>query len=179
MPMTFFALGLGGLSLMGLPPSGGFAAKWLLIMASIESGQWLWAVVMLIGGLLAAGYLYRVLQPALADVAVELKAQPKRSREAIALGLAIVAVALAFLPAVVLQLHRARAADPRGQRPMTGNALIVAALAAPLVLFAMLFPRGLRPAATAVRWLAPFRRFSRPACASDRTLQASRRRRCG
>ena len=27
----FFALGFGGLSLMGLPPSGGFAAKWLLL----------------------------------------------------------------------------------------------------------------------------------------------------
>jgi NADH:ubiquinone oxidoreductase subunit 5 (subunit L)/multisubunit Na+/H+ antiporter MnhA subunit len=27
MPVTFLALGLGGLSLMGLPPSGGFAAK--------------------------------------------------------------------------------------------------------------------------------------------------------
>jgi multicomponent Na+:H+ antiporter subunit D len=39
MPMTVFAFGLGGLSLMGLPPSGGFAAKWLLLMASIEAGQ--------------------------------------------------------------------------------------------------------------------------------------------
>ena len=36
MPVTFLALGLGGLSLMGLPPSGGFAAKWLLMKASIE-----------------------------------------------------------------------------------------------------------------------------------------------
>ena len=43
MPVTFLALGLGGLSLMGLPPSGGFAAKWLLMKASIESGQWVWA----------------------------------------------------------------------------------------------------------------------------------------
>ena len=40
MPVTFLALGLGGLSLMGLPPSGGFAAKWLLMKASIEAGQW-------------------------------------------------------------------------------------------------------------------------------------------
>ena len=65
MPVTFLALGLGGLSLMGLPPSGGFAAKWLLMKASIEAGQWLWAVVMAAGGLLAGGYLYRVLAPAL------------------------------------------------------------------------------------------------------------------
>src|SRR5271167_4954271 len=67
MPVTFFALGLGGLSLVGLPPSGGFAAKWLLMKASIEAGQWLWAVVMAAGGLLAGGYLYRVLAPALSS----------------------------------------------------------------------------------------------------------------
>ena len=65
MPVTFLALGLGGLSLMGLPPSGGFAAKWLLMKASIEAGQWVWAVVMAGGGLLAGGYLYRVLAPAM------------------------------------------------------------------------------------------------------------------
>ena len=34
------AFGLGGMSLMGLPPSGGFTAKWLLLTAAIESGQW-------------------------------------------------------------------------------------------------------------------------------------------
>ena len=67
MPATFFALGLGGLSLMGLPPSGGFAAKWLLLRASVAAGQWVWAVVMLAGGLLAAGYVYRILAPALSD----------------------------------------------------------------------------------------------------------------
>ena len=98
MPMTFFALGLGGLSLMGLPPSGGFAAKWLLIKASVAAGQWLWAVVMLAGGLLAAGYVYRVLAPALSDDAVALKSRPRRSREVIALALAIFAVVLGFAP---------------------------------------------------------------------------------
>ena len=51
---------------MGLPPSGGFAAKWLLLKASVESGQWWWAVVILAGGLLAGGYVFRVLAPALA-----------------------------------------------------------------------------------------------------------------
>jgi formate hydrogenlyase subunit 3/multisubunit Na+/H+ antiporter MnhD subunit len=65
MPVTFLALGLGGLSLMGLPPTGGFAAKWLLMKASVASGQWIWAIVMAAGGLLAGGYLYRVLAPAL------------------------------------------------------------------------------------------------------------------
>ncbi len=98
MPVTFLALGFGGLSLMGLPPSGGFAAKWLLMKASIEAGQWVWAVVMLAGGLLAGGYLYRVLKPALSGESPQLKATPRPSRESIALALALAAVLLALAP---------------------------------------------------------------------------------
>ena len=58
-----FAFGLGGVSLMGLPPSGGFAAKWLLLTASMESGHWAWALVIAVGGLLTAAYVYRVIAP--------------------------------------------------------------------------------------------------------------------
>ena len=52
---------------MGLPPSGGFNAKWLMLQASIASGQWLWTLPILAGSLLAAGYVYRILTPALGD----------------------------------------------------------------------------------------------------------------
>ena len=61
--MTVLAFGVGGLSLMGLPPSGGFMAKCLLLTAAIDTGQWWWALVILAGGLLTGGYLYRVLGP--------------------------------------------------------------------------------------------------------------------
>ncbi len=98
MPVTFLALGLGGLSLMGLPPSGGFTAKWLLMKASVASGQWIWAIVMAAGGLLAGGYLYRVLAPALSGKSAQLKKTPQRSRESLALALALVALLLAFAP---------------------------------------------------------------------------------
>jgi formate hydrogenlyase subunit 3/multisubunit Na+/H+ antiporter MnhD subunit len=98
LPVTFLTLGLGGLSLMGLPPSGGFSAKWLMLQASVASGQWAWTLPVLAGGLLAAGYVYRILTPALSDGDITLKAAPKRSREAIALGLALVALALGFAP---------------------------------------------------------------------------------
>ena len=98
MPVTFLALGLGGLSLMGLPPSGGFAAKWLLMKASVASGQWIWAIVMAAGGLLAGGYLYQVLAPALSGESAQLKKTPQRSRETVALALALVALLLAFAP---------------------------------------------------------------------------------
>jgi multicomponent Na+:H+ antiporter subunit D len=98
LPVTFLAFGLGGLSLMGLPPSGGFAAKWLLMKASIEAGQWVWAIVMAGGGMLAGGYLYRVLAPALSGESPQLKKAPARSRESVALVLAVVALLLAFAP---------------------------------------------------------------------------------
>jgi formate hydrogenlyase subunit 3/multisubunit Na+/H+ antiporter MnhD subunit len=104
MPMTFLTLGLGGLSLMGLPPSGGFAAKWLLLRASVASGQWPWALVLLLGGLLAAGYVYRIIAPALSGDPIAIAAPPRRVAEAIALALALVAVALGFAPDSFFQI---------------------------------------------------------------------------
>ncbi len=64
LPITLVAFALSGLSLMGLPPSGGFAAKWLLLRAAIETGQWWWMLVILFGGVLTGTYLYRVLAAA-------------------------------------------------------------------------------------------------------------------
>ena len=62
MPVATFAFGLAGVSLMGLPPSGGFVAKWFMINAALATGQWWWAVVFLLGGLLTAVYVFLVLR---------------------------------------------------------------------------------------------------------------------
>jgi formate hydrogenlyase subunit 3/multisubunit Na+/H+ antiporter MnhD subunit len=62
--LAVYAFGLGGVSLIGLPPSGGFVAKWLLLRASFESGNWWWIPTLALGGLLTAGYVFRVLQQA-------------------------------------------------------------------------------------------------------------------
>ena len=98
MPVTFLALGLGGLSLMGLPPSGGFAAKWLLMKASIEAGQWVWAVRD--GWRRAAGGRISLSRAGAGAFGrgPPLKKAPARSRESIALALALVALLLAFAP---------------------------------------------------------------------------------
>jgi multicomponent Na+:H+ antiporter subunit D len=64
LPVTLFAFALAGVTLMGLPPSGGFLAKWLLIDAALDQGKW-WIVLLVIaGGLLAAVYVFRVLRQA-------------------------------------------------------------------------------------------------------------------
>ena len=60
LPLTLAAFALAGVSIMGLPPSGGFVAKWLMVQASLNSGQWWWAVALIFGGLLAAAYVFKV-----------------------------------------------------------------------------------------------------------------------
>jgi len=64
LPVTLLAFGLAGVTLMGLPPSGGFLAKWLLIDAALARGRWDMVIVILAGGLLAAAYVFRVLRQA-------------------------------------------------------------------------------------------------------------------
>ena len=58
----------GGFALIGLPPSTGFVAKWLLVTSALDSGQWWWVVVLGVGGLLTAvsvtQVLARMLSPA-------------------------------------------------------------------------------------------------------------------
>lgn len=61
LPVSVFAFGLAGMSIVGLPPSGGFVGKWHLLVASLERGEWWAAGVIVSGSLLAAGYVLRVL----------------------------------------------------------------------------------------------------------------------
>jgi formate hydrogenlyase subunit 3/multisubunit Na+/H+ antiporter MnhD subunit len=68
LPLPLFAIGLAGVTLMGLPPSAGFLAKWLLLDAAAGSGRWFWAALLLGGGLLAAAYVFKVLRHAFVRV---------------------------------------------------------------------------------------------------------------
>lgn len=69
LPMTLAAFALAGASLIGLPPSGGFLAKWLLLSAAFATAQWWWALTMLAGGLLTAAYVFMVVVRAMAPAA--------------------------------------------------------------------------------------------------------------
>jgi formate hydrogenlyase subunit 3/multisubunit Na+/H+ antiporter MnhD subunit len=94
--MSLFAFGLAGVSLIGLPPSGGFLAKWLLLSAAVATGQWWWAAVLMVGGLLTTGYVALVVARALASGGAPpvLRTAVPRHREAAALTLAIVSMLL-------------------------------------------------------------------------------------
>lgn len=106
-PISVFAFGLAAVSLMGLPPSGGFLAKWLLLNAAWQAGHgWLVAVLAL-GSLLAAGYLFRALAVMLSRAGGDRTAAgdaPAASAEYAALALAAGAIALGFGSAPLLEL---------------------------------------------------------------------------
>ena len=98
LPLTIAAFALAGVSIMGLPPSGGFVAKWLMIEASLKTGQWWWAVALILGGLLSAAYVFKVVGHAFTQTVV-----PDASRgvpavmEWCALVLALAAIVLGLV----------------------------------------------------------------------------------
>jgi multicomponent Na+:H+ antiporter subunit D len=105
LPLTFFAVSLAGVSLMGMPPSGGFVGKWLLLRAAMERGEWLLGAALVIGGLLAAVYVFRILRAALAPPPEGAKPpRAPRATQLAALALAIVSILLGVAPGPLLAL---------------------------------------------------------------------------
>lgn len=62
MPWTSLAWVIGGLGLIGVPLTAGFASKWLLLTAAVDSHHWTLAVLMLVSSLLAVVYVWRVVE---------------------------------------------------------------------------------------------------------------------
>jgi multicomponent Na+:H+ antiporter subunit D len=115
LPLTTITFALAGISLMGLPPSGGFVAKWLLLNAALASGQWWWALGIAIGGLLAAGYVFVVLRYAFLPPLSENGYQPMpRSMLWAPFGLALLALLLGWTAIPLLTLVHIGAAFPTG-----------------------------------------------------------------
>lgn len=105
LPITLFSFGLAGITLMGLPPSSGFIAKWLLIDGAITGGQWGWIVVMIVGGLLTAAYVFKVLIHAFQRTEPYTTFRPlPRALEWVPLILALASLALGLRATEVLTL---------------------------------------------------------------------------
>ena len=64
MPVTMAAVVVGGMSLIGVPLTVGFVTKWYLIRAALEMGAWPVALVVLLSGLLAVVYSWRIVEAA-------------------------------------------------------------------------------------------------------------------
>ena len=56
MPITMIAFFIGAMSVIGLPPAGGFLSKWYLVLGTLEAGQVAFLVVLLSSSILNAAY---------------------------------------------------------------------------------------------------------------------------
>jgi formate hydrogenlyase subunit 3/multisubunit Na+/H+ antiporter MnhD subunit len=105
LPLAVASFAVAGMTMMGLPTSGGFTAKWLLFSASLGTGQWWFGVVILLGGVLAAVYLLRFLNPALIQVrTAKVYRDAPRSMTVAAFGLSLFSLFLGLASAPMLDL---------------------------------------------------------------------------
>lgn len=117
LPLSMFAFALAAVSIVGLPPSGGFIGKWMLLNAAFASGQWWWVVVIAAGTLIAAGYVLRVLSLPFAGAApAPLQRAVPAVMEWTALALGVVCVVLGFAAPWFIEMLRLGA-------PFTGPVL--------------------------------------------------------
>jgi multicomponent Na+:H+ antiporter subunit D len=61
MPFSSAAFTIAAISMIGLPPTAGFASKLFLILASLDAAQYPFVVVLLLSGLLNLVYFWRVI----------------------------------------------------------------------------------------------------------------------
>lgn len=106
-PADLFAFGIAGVSIMGLPPSGGFLGKWMFLEAAWSQAAWGWLAVIVLGSLLAAAYIFRVLALMLSGD----RRPPEAAGEPVhpvmslaALALALLALAAGFASAPIVEL---------------------------------------------------------------------------
>ena len=81
MPITMAAFVVGGISLIGLPPTAGFISKWYLILAALEKNLWPVAILIVLSSLLAVIYVWRVIEVAYFHAPPQ-RAQGEEIREA-------------------------------------------------------------------------------------------------
>ncbi len=64
MPITMGAFALASMGLVGMPPIAGFISKWFLGQGTLASGQEVFLGLLLLSGLLNAGYLFPIVRRA-------------------------------------------------------------------------------------------------------------------
>jgi multicomponent Na+:H+ antiporter subunit D len=62
MPLTMAAFTIGGAGLIGVPLTTGFISKWYLVQGTMNAGYWGMAFVVLLGGVLALIYVWRLVE---------------------------------------------------------------------------------------------------------------------
>ena len=111
MPVTMIAFLIGSMSVIGIPPTGGFISKWHLLLGTMEANQIPMLVVLLSSSLLNAAYFLPVFYRAFFCTAEESMFEPKVGEApfwcvAPLVLTAMISVALFFYPQPFLDLAR-------------------------------------------------------------------------
>ena len=80
MPWTMGAFTLASIGLVGIPPVYGFMSKWYLGLGALESGQIIVLIILLISGLLNAGYFFPIVYRAFFKESEEFKSSKEASK---------------------------------------------------------------------------------------------------
>ena len=110
MPVTAIAMVIAAMSMIGLPPTGGFFSKWYLVLGAMQSGQYVYIAIIILSSLLNAIYFFRVIEKMFINPAENLKEvhKPKGALELpwqmvlplLVMGLGILALGLCNEPIV-------------------------------------------------------------------------------
>ncbi|MFC1849359.1 monovalent cation/H+ antiporter subunit D family protein [candidate division CSSED10-310 bacterium] len=109
MPITMLAFFIGSLSVIGIPPCGGFISKWFLVIGALESKQIFFMIIILVSSLLNAAYflpiVYRAFFCTEKESLFESKVQEAPMWCVVPLSLtALVSIGLFFYPQPFLKL---------------------------------------------------------------------------
>ena len=106
MPWTMTAFAIGALSMIGLPPTGGFVSKWYILLGALEANALIIVGVLIASTLLNAGYFLPIIYSAFfrsTDRPATHGEAPKTMVGAISLT-ALVTLMLFLFPGGVLSL---------------------------------------------------------------------------
>ena len=112
MPITMGVFTIGSLGLIGIPLFSGFVGKWYLLFGSLEAGNILAAIVIIIGSVLCAAYLLPIIRIAYFEPSPEKDLKDPALPQKLALiMLAALVVILGVLPGPMLELAGRAAAE--------------------------------------------------------------------
>ena len=111
MPVTFGAFFLGSMSIIGLPPLGGFISKWYLVIGTVEADHLPILVVLLVSSLLNAAYFLPIVYrayfvPPPAEAPAGIREAPLFCLVPLMVT-ALCSLALFFYPTIFLRLAQA------------------------------------------------------------------------
>jgi formate hydrogenlyase subunit 3/multisubunit Na+/H+ antiporter MnhD subunit len=103
LPIAVLIFALSGAALIGVPPSGAYLAKELLLQAAADTEQWWWAIMIEVGGILTSSYVLLVLAHTVSASTepLRLRAPVSRLQAGAALALAICSLGLGLAGAQV------------------------------------------------------------------------------